>query len=88
MSSRAHWPDMLREHRLATGDIIDFFVDGVAVEVKLKRNQPPSILFQLKRYARHESVTSLVLVTNRAMGLPREINGKPAYYVSLGRAWL
>jgi len=79
-----------REHRLAPGDIVDFFIGsaGVAIEVKLKRNQPASILRQLERYARHDAVQALVLVTNRAMGLPPEINGKPAYYVSLGRAWL
>ena len=85
---RAHLPEVRREHRLAPGDVVDFFVDGVAVEVKLKRNQPASILRQLERYARHDAVQAIVLVTNRAMGLPPEINGKPAYYVSLGRAWL
>lgn len=85
---RASLPVVRREHRLAPGDIVDFLVDGVAIEVKLKRNQPASILRQLQRYARHDAVTALVLVTNRAMGLPPEIAGKPAFYVSLGRAWL
>jgi hypothetical protein len=60
----------------------------VAVEIKLKRNQPRSILAQLARYAAHDAVRALVLVTNRAMGLPKVMNGKPVYYVSLGRAWL
>lgn len=79
-----------RERRLGPGDIVDFFVPaaGVAVEVKLKRNSGREILRQLERYAAHDAVQALVLVTNRAMGLPPEIKGKPTWYVSLGRAWL
>jgi hypothetical protein len=81
---------LCREHRLAPGDVVDFFIrqTGVAIEVKLKRNSARGILRQLERYARHDQVQALVLVTNRAMGLPPEVGGKPTYYVSLGRAWL
>ena len=43
---------------------------------------------QLKRYAAHDEVNELVLVTNLSMGLPPEIDGKPTYYASLGVAWL
>lgn len=79
-----------REHRLAPGDIVDLFIPaiGTAIEVKLKRNRGAAILRQLERYAAHDAVQALILVTNRAMGLPQSLNGKPVYYVSLGRAWL
>lgn len=78
-----------REHRLSAADVPDFFADGIVVEVKLKKNtRKMQVYRQLERYAAHEAVRALVLVTNLAMGLPRAINGKPAYYISLGRAWL
>lgn len=77
-----------REVRLGPGDVIDFMVGAVGIEVKLRSTSKPDILRQLRRYAGHAELAGLVLVTNRAMGLPAEIAGKPAWYVSLGRAWL
>lgn len=80
----------LREHRLSAGDIPDFFLPGpgIVVEVKLKHNRAAAILRQLERYAVHDDVKALILLTNRAMVLPHAINGKPTFLVSLGRAWL
>ena len=40
------------------------------------------------RYAKHEKVQRLLLVTNVPMGLPRTIEGKPAHQARLGEAWL
>lgn len=77
-----------REHRLSPFDRPDFMIGGVAVEVKVRGARPALIWKQLKRYAAYEAVSAVVLVTNRAMGLPASIDGKPAWYVSLGRAWL
>jgi hypothetical protein len=78
-----------REKRLSAGDIVDFLVGGgVALEVKLKGQRKMEIFRQLQRYAAHESVTALVLVTIVAMGLPVEIGGKPAYYATLSRSWM
>lgn len=78
-----------REKRLTARDIVDFLVQGgIAVEVKLHGAKKMSVFRQLKRYAAHDDVNELVLVTNLSMGLPPEIEGKPAYYASLGAAWL
>lgn len=78
-----------REVRLAPGDVIDFLLRGIGVEVKLKSGMSATEIYrQLERYAKHEAVHALVLLTNRAMGLPCQIGGKPAFYVSLGGAWL
>lgn len=78
-----------REKRLSPGDVVDFLVDGgTAIECKLKGQRKMKIFRQLERYAAHEGVTEIVLVTNVAMGLPPTIGGKPAYYASLGRGWL
>lgn len=76
-----------REVRLTPTDIVDFMVGDIAIEVKLK-GQRRAILKQCERYATHEAVQSLVLVTNAAMGFPPEIHGKPCYMMSLGKAWL
>lgn len=78
-----------REKRLSAADIVDFLVDGrIAVECKLRGNQKMAVFKQLRRYAGLATVQELVLVTNLSMGLPPAIEGKPAYYASLGRAWL
>lgn len=78
-----------REAKLGPGDVADFLVcDAVVLEVKLNRGRPKAIFKQLERYASHESVEALALLTNKAMGLPPVICGKPAFYLSLGRAWL
>jgi hypothetical protein len=85
--------DHIREQRLAPGDIVDFWLPskselGAVIEVKMNSARPPDVLKQLERYAGHRQVRAVFLVSNRAMGLPKEIAGKPAYYFSLGRAWL
>ena len=78
-----------REVRLGPGAIVDFLTaDGVAIEVKLHRARPADIRRQLDRYARHDRVAALVLLTNRALALPRAVAGKPVWSVSLGKAWL
>lgn len=79
-----------REYRLGAGNIVDFyFARGlIALEVKLRGQRKKGIYMQLRRYAQHNTVRSLILVTNVSMGLPAQIEGKDAYYVSLGRAWL
>lgn len=77
-----------REAVLSDTDRIDFLCQGgVGIEVKVK-GSALEVLRQLERYARHETVTALVLATARSMGMPAEINGKPVLVVNLGRAWL
>lgn len=77
-----------REYRLSDADIPDFYIEGVVVEVKMNGARRPAVFAQLERYARHDQVTDLILVTNRAMNLPSTIGGKPVRTVSLGKAWL
>lgn len=73
-----------REHRLGPGERLDFLVAGsIALELKI-RAQRKSIYRQLERYARHDAVKGLVLVTASALGMPKAIEGKPIYVVQLG----
>lgn len=85
----AHQIPHEREVKLSKKDIVDFMVGTVAVEVKLKTGTSKMDIYrQLQRYAESPKVSALILVTNLSMGLPETINGKPAYFISLGRAWL
>jgi hypothetical protein len=77
-----------REARLAPGERIDFLVAG-AIGIEAKTRCPPRSIFrQLERYAAHDAITSLILITGTALGLPQAIKGKPLFYVSTGRAAL
>ncbi len=77
-----------REKRLAAGERIDFLVvGGIGIEAKT-RCPKRSIYRQLERYARHDAVTALILVTGTALGLPPLLKGKPVYLVSIGRGAL
>lgn len=76
-----------REHRLDEKNIPDFFVDGIAIEVKIKGNAK-QIYKQCERYCKFDEVKKLILVTNRSMGFPKEIHGKDCYFINLGKAWL
>ena len=82
-----------REYRLSKRDIVDFWLPdhgggNAIIEVKMNGARAADVYRQLARYAAFPTVGRVFLVTNKAMGLPKEINGKPAYYMSLGRAWL
>ena len=60
----AHGITFAREHRLDAANRLDFLVGGVAIECKVDGSQS-AVLRQLRRYAGHSEVTSLLLVTSR-----------------------
>ena len=76
-----------REVSLAAGGRVDFMVGAIAVEVKIKGNRS-QIIRQLQRYAAHNSVSEIILLTARSIILPPLICGKPTITVSLSRAWI
>ncbi|MFN4283478.1 MAG: hypothetical protein ACK4NA_12650 [Alphaproteobacteria bacterium] len=78
----------VRERRLSDRDIVDFLAGGLGIEVKMRGARKQQVYKQLQRYAAHDAIAGLILVTNLSMGLPAEIGDKPCWYVSLGRAWL
>ena len=77
-----------REFPLTESDIIDFMVQDIGIELKLKGARKKEVYRQLCRYTRHPRVGSLILASNLSMGLPAQIEGKDAYFVRLGEAWL
>jgi hypothetical protein len=75
-----------REVRLSPRDRVDHLLPGgVVIEVKVA-GPADRVLAQLTRYAAHDRVTGLVLVTTRArhQDLPADLNGKPVEIVYLG----
>ncbi|MER9768948.1 hypothetical protein NKJ09_23120 [Mesorhizobium sp. M0189] len=76
-----------REVRLSPADVIDFMSGQVGIEVKIKGSKR-AIYHQVERYAQHDALKELILVSNVAMGFPPEINGKPVYFHNLAKAWL
>lgn len=70
-----------REYTFGPNERVDFVVDGagwrLAVEVKIK-GSASAVERQLSRYARHEGVTGVVLVTTRSTHImPPAIDGVP-----------
>lgn len=76
-----------REVELIEGDIIDFMINEVGIEVKIS-GAAKSIYRQCCRYCEHDAVQTFILVTNKAITLPHQINNKPTCVINLGRAWL
>lgn len=74
--------DVVREVNLEPYGIVDFMVGNVAFELKIQ-GQKKAIYRQCRDYTLHDDVHALVLLTARSMGLPHEMNGKPAYVYSL-----
>lgn len=76
----------LREHWLSDDDRIDFLVDGhLGLEAKLSTSTT-EMTRQLHRYAQHEVVHELLLVTTSlrlSMTIPAVMNGKPITFLPL-----
>jgi hypothetical protein len=71
-----------REAPLGLGRI-DFLVGDVGIEVKIDGGDR-AVLRQLQRYANHEEISELLLVTSRVRHQPPElIEGKPCRTLSL-----
>lgn len=76
-----------KEYKLDEKNKLDFFIYEHAVEVKIK-GSAKSIYRQCVRYCEFAQVKGLFLVTNKSLGFPESINGKPCYVLNLGKSWL
>lgn len=78
-----------REHTLSANERVDFLVEGIAVEFKLKCSSSKA-LQQLSRYAQSPTVKEILLisVTRAALqNLPPTLNGKPVRGLHIGSAF-
>lgn len=74
------------EVRLSDDDRIDFLIGDLGVEVKIKGSQK-DVIEQLLRYAQHERIGSLLLVTTRLQHLvdfPATLHDKPCASLYIG----
>jgi hypothetical protein len=75
--------EFAREVVLGQGDKVDFLVEGgLAIELKIK-GAKRAIFKQLERYARHDQVKAIMLLSAQHLPLPRIIEDKPAFVGSL-----
>lgn len=79
----------MREYRLDSSNIPDFFLpdEAMAVEIKIKGGAR-KIYKQCERYCAFPEVQKLLLITNRSMGFPAQINSKDCIIINIGKAWL
>lgn len=77
----------IKEHFLDKKNKPDFLIFDFAIECKIS-GSAKSIYRQCLRYCEFPAVKGLVLITNKALGFPEELNGKPAYVVNTGKSWL
>jgi hypothetical protein len=76
-----------REYSFAPGCRADAWVAGIVVEVKKQRPARAALEDQLARYAEQPSVRSIIVVLERSIILPRAIEEKPVYVLSLNSLW-
>ena len=77
--------EFTREYELSRADRPDFFLnDGTVIECKVKGSMAAATT-QLDRYAQHDVVKRLVLVTTRMQHarVPEELQGKAVHVVVL-----
>ncbi len=85
--------DCRREVILSPRDRIDLLTDcGIGIECKVK-GSAPVIVGQLLRYAEHDAVKALILVTSKRLHLTSElfreqaVLGKPLFGLWVGANW-
>jgi hypothetical protein len=82
---RGHGESVCPEVRLSDRDRIDFLVaKTIGIEVKTKGSRSDVVL-QLMRYAEHDAIDALILVTTRAQlaNMPPTMNSKPIHVIYL-----
>lgn len=75
-----------REYKLKPGQRIDFLVNGsIGIECKIKGNAK-QIYRQCRDYCENDIIKEFIILTNRSMGFPKELHGKPCYMIKMGKA--
>ncbi len=77
-----------KEYKLGPRSRVDFLTgDGIAIEVKKGKPYTQQVIQQLRRYAEFPEVKSIVLVIERNLDIPKELNGKPCTSFGLNKLW-
>lgn len=65
----------------------DFWIDGIVVEVKKRKPSKITLLNQLNKYTKSDKVKMVIVVLEESMDLPRMLNEKPIFCLSLNINW-
>lgn len=77
-----------REYKLSPHNRIDYLVNGgIGVEVKKGKPYSRQVIEQLKRYAVFPEITAIILVVERNLDIPKQINGKMCCSFGLNKLW-
>lgn len=77
-----------KEYRLGPRNRIDFLVEGgIGIEVKKGKPHGRQVIGQLERYTKSPKIIAVVLVVERNLDIPKEINCKPCYSFGLNKLW-
>lgn len=81
--------DFKREFKIGSNSILDFFIDGLAIEVKIQsKSSNLNIYKQLEKYSEFEEIKNILLITSKSLSLPSQINNKPLYILNLSKSQL
>lgn len=85
---KQHNIPFIKEYRLDPRNRIDFFSNGIGIEIKKGKPNREKVHQQLYRYTAFEEIQGIVLVIERnVVGIPLEINQKPCLVIGLNRLW-
>lgn len=69
------------------GKRFDFWIDGIVIEVKKQKPNKISLLNQLNKYTKEKKVRAVIVVLEKSMDLPKMLNGKSIFVISLNANW-
>ena len=74
--------DFIKEHQFSRKDRMDFFIPklGIGIECKIKGGEV-ALIGQVLRYAQHEEVKEIMVVTTKHHNLPLTANFKPVHVI-------
>ena len=75
------------EYKLIPHKRFDFWIDGIVLEVKKRVPGKLALLKQLDRYTKAKEVEAIIVVLEKSIDLPKELNGKPLITFSLNANW-
>lgn len=77
-----------KEYKLAPKNRIDFLIPGgIGIEIKKGKPNQTQVLKQISRYTSFDEINTLILVVERNVDIPNEVNGKKCYSFGLNKLW-
>jgi len=75
------------EYQILTHKRFDFWIDGIVLEVKKSKPSKITLLNQLDRYTKVPGVKAIIVVLERNVTIPKQLNGKTIIIKSLNENW-